>query len=72
MLQGISLVVEELERRRSHLSSICVSSTEQVLQRTELSNAFLEQYNTVRSQLFTQNKNVYTYAYLCMIISCLL
>ncbi|XP_042876868.1 titin-like isoform X4 [Penaeus japonicus] len=48
---GISLVVEELERRRSHLSSICVSSTEQVLQRTELSNAFLEQYNTIESWL---------------------
>ncbi|KAK8746901.1 hypothetical protein OTU49_016887 [Cherax quadricarinatus] len=48
---GISLVVEELERRRSNLSSICVSSTEQVLQRTELSNAFLEQYNTIESWL---------------------
>nr|XP_027227569.1 titin-like isoform X2 [Penaeus vannamei] len=48
---GISLVVEELERRRSHLSSICVSSTEQVLQRTELSNAFLEQYNSIESWL---------------------
>ncbi|KAG7155332.1 Muscle M-line assembly protein unc-89-like 2, partial [Homarus americanus] len=48
---GISLVVEELERRRSHLSSVCVSSTEQVLQRTELSNAFLEQYNTIESWL---------------------
>ncbi|XP_066957162.1 uncharacterized protein [Macrobrachium rosenbergii] len=48
---GISLMVEELERRRSHLSSVCVTSTEQVLQRTELSNAFLERYNTIDSWL---------------------
>ncbi|KAK3875075.1 hypothetical protein Pcinc_020036 [Petrolisthes cinctipes] len=48
---GVSAMVEELERRRSHLSSVCVSSTEQVLQRTELSNAFLEQYNAIESWL---------------------
>ena len=46
--QGISQLVDELERRRNQLSSTCVSSTEQVLQRTELSNAFLEQHNAVR------------------------
>ncbi|KAG0730306.1 Muscle M-line assembly protein unc-89 [Chionoecetes opilio] len=48
---GISQVVEELERRRAQLSSICVSNTEQVLQRTELSNAFLEQHNVIESWL---------------------
>lgn len=48
-------MVEELERRRSHLSSVCVSSTEQVLQRTELSNAFLEQYNAVSVLLWFGN-----------------
>lgn len=49
IVQGITQLVEELERRRTELSSTCVSNTEQVLQRTELSNAFLEQHNAVRS-----------------------
>ncbi|KAK8383211.1 hypothetical protein O3P69_011607 [Scylla paramamosain] len=48
---GISQLVDELERRRAQLSSTCVSSTEQVLQRTELSNAFLEQHNAIESWL---------------------
>ncbi|CAL4066271.1 unnamed protein product, partial [Meganyctiphanes norvegica] len=49
--KGISEMIELLERRRANLSSLCVSSTEQVLQRTELSNSFLEQYNSIESWL---------------------
>lgn len=40
-------MVEQLENRRTRLSSLCAESTEKVLQKTELINSFLEMYNAV-------------------------
>ena len=41
-------MVEQLENRRLQMNSICEKSTEMALQRTELVNSFLEQYNSVK------------------------